>query len=74
MQKRKLMDELRNLDDDGVEERLAELQSELIRLRFQLAIRQLENHQRLGQVRRQIAQVRTLQRERQLAEVFAAKR
>ena len=47
--------------------RLRELQEELFRLRFQFATRQLTNTSRISQVRREIARVKTLQRQRELA-------
>ena len=47
--------------------RLRELQEELFKLRFQFATRQLTNTSRIGQVRREIARVKTLQRQRELA-------
>ncbi len=48
------------------EARLAELQEELFKLRFQFATRQLTNTARIRTVRRDIARVKTLQRQRQL--------
>ena len=66
MQRTRFLEDVRALDDEGVAERLADLQGELIRLRFQLAIRQLENHRRIRDVRKQIAQIKTIQHERLL--------
>lgn len=54
------------------EARLAELQEELFRLRFQFATRQLTNTSRIRQVRRDVARVKTLQRQQQLAALVAA--
>jgi large subunit ribosomal protein L29 len=51
--------------------RLDELQQELFNLRFQLTTRQLENYMRLEAVRRDIARVRTIMRERELEAVGA---
>ena len=48
------------------EARLAELSEELFKLRFQFATRQLTNTARIRTVRREIARVRTLQRQREL--------
>ncbi|HML01627.1 MAG TPA: 50S ribosomal protein L29, partial [Acidimicrobiales bacterium] len=42
--------ELRELEDDELEVRLAEYRRELLNLRFQLATGQLDNVARLGQV------------------------
>ncbi len=48
------------------EARLQELSEELFKLRFQFATRQLTNTARIRTVRRDIARVRTLQRQREL--------
>jgi len=60
------MAELRGLDDTETRRRLRDLQEELFNLRFQYATRQLTNHSRIQQVRRDIARIRTLLRERAL--------
>ena len=49
------------------EARLRELSEELFKLRFQFATRQLTNTARIRTVRRDIARVKTLQRQRELA-------
>ena len=49
------------------EARLRELSEEMFKLRFQFATRQLTNTARIRTVRRDIARVRTLQRQRELA-------
>jgi large subunit ribosomal protein L29 len=49
------------------EARLVELSEEMFKLRFQFATRQLTNTARIRTVRRDIARVKTLQRQRQLA-------
>jgi large subunit ribosomal protein L29 len=59
--------ELWDLDDDQLEERLTEARHELFNLRFQHVTGQLDNHARLGQVRREIARISTLLREREIA-------
>lgn len=65
--------ELRDLSDAELVEKHDELKEELFNLRFQHATGQLDNPRRLGQVRRDIARVRTVQRERELdAEPTAA--
>jgi large subunit ribosomal protein L29 len=48
------------------EARLLELSEELFKLRFQFATRQLTNTARVRTVRRDIARVKTLQRQQQL--------
>jgi large subunit ribosomal protein L29 len=58
--------ELRRLADDELESRLAEYKAELFNLRFQSATGQLESHGRLRAVRRDIARIYTVLREREL--------
>jgi large subunit ribosomal protein L29 len=58
--------ELRVLDADSLEERLREHKEELFNLRFQAATGQLESHGRLRQVKRDIARIYTIMREREL--------
>lgn len=57
---------LRELTDDELQQQGQELVEELFNLRFQLAIGQIENVGRITVVRRDIARVKTIQRERQL--------
>ncbi len=59
--------ELRDLNDTELDERHAELKQELFSLRFQNVTGQLDNPRELQRVRRSIARVRTIQRERELA-------
>ncbi|MBI4213827.1 MAG: 50S ribosomal protein L29 [Chloroflexi bacterium] len=58
--------ELRELDDPELAKRLADFQQELFNLRFQYATRQLTNHARFKVVRRDVARIQTLLREREL--------
>jgi large subunit ribosomal protein L29 len=58
--------ELRHLDADSLEEKLREHKEELFNLRFQAATGQLESHGRLRAVRRDIARIYTIMREREL--------
>lgn len=57
--------ELRELSVDELQQRAQELAEELFNLRFQLATGQIENVGRIKTVRRDIARVKTIQRERQ---------
>ena len=57
--------ELRDLSADELQRKLKELQEELFNLRFQLATGQIENVSRIRTVRRDIARVKTIQRERE---------
>ena len=59
--------ELRELSTEQLEKKLAELKSELFNLRFQLAINQLENTNRIPEVKRDIARVMTILSEKKEA-------
>ena len=59
--------ELRELDDDELDGRLVEYRRELLNLRFQLGTGQLDNVTRVSQVRRDIARVLTVLRDREIA-------
>jgi large subunit ribosomal protein L29 len=58
--------ELREIADDELVTRLKEAKEELFNLRFQNATGQLDNHRRLQAVRRDIARIYTVMREREL--------
>ncbi|SDQ83206.1 50S ribosomal protein L29 [Thermostaphylospora chromogena] len=58
--------ELRQQDRDELVAKLKEAKEELFNLRFQAATGQLENHGRLRAVRREIARIYTVMREREL--------
>ena len=58
---------LRDLDDTELETRLTESKAELFNLRFANVTGQLDNSARLEQVRRDIARIKTLLREREIA-------
>lgn len=58
--------ELRNLSQEELATRLREAKEELFNLRFQGATGQLENHGRLRAVRKDIARLYTIMREREL--------
>lgn len=58
--------ELRELDSAALKEKLAEARKELFNLRFQHATAQLENTQRLSVVKKDIAKILTVQREKEL--------
>ena len=60
-------DEIRNLSDADVQARVQELQEEQFRLRFRSATETLEQPLRLRTIRRDIARLLTVLRERQLA-------
>jgi large subunit ribosomal protein L29 len=60
--------ELADLDADELAAKLAEAKDELFKLRFQNVTGQLDNHQRLREVRKDIARVLTVMRQRELAQ------
>jgi len=57
--------ELRELDDDELENRLINARKELFNLRFQAATGRLDNSARTGVVRREIARLLTVTGERE---------
>lgn len=59
-------EELRQLAVPELKEKLRELREELFNLRFQKSIHQLENPMRIKQVKRDIARVLTVIREKEL--------
>ena len=60
----KVFSDLRTKTDDQLNEQLVELKREQFNLRFQAATNQLERPARIKEVRRAIAQIKTLQTER----------
>ena len=58
--------ELRELNDTELEHRLGEAKEELFNLRFQNATGQLDNVARIPEVRREVARIETLLREREI--------
>jgi large subunit ribosomal protein L29 len=58
--------ELRECETDELEQRLVDARQELFNLRFQHVTGQLDNSARLGHVRRQVARLHTLLREREI--------
>ena len=60
-------EEIRELDNGEIEARIGELKEELFRLRFRSATMALENPRLLPNIRKDIARMNTILRERQLA-------
>ena len=58
--------ELRALNHKELGEKLGESKEELFNLRFQIVSNQLDNSERLGYVRREIARIKTLMREQEI--------
>jgi large subunit ribosomal protein L29 len=61
------VDDLRTKTDDELSAELGQLKKEAFNLRFQAATNQLEKPSRMREVRRMIAQIKTLQGERSRA-------
>ena len=59
-------DQLRSSSPEELSSKLAEAKEELFNLRFQSATGQLESHGRLRAVRKEIARIYTVMREREL--------
>ena len=60
MKATKYTEELRNMSAEELNAKLKELKEELFNLRFQHAINQLDNPQRMVEVKRNIARVMTI--------------
>jgi large subunit ribosomal protein L29 len=59
-------DEIREMDDAAVRTRIAELEEERFRLKFRSATEPLEDPLRLRSIRKDIARLKTVLREREL--------
>ena len=66
------MDEIKQLSVEELKKRLTDEEENLANLRFQLATSQLESPIKVRTVRRDIARIKTLLREREVATVPAA--
>ena len=58
--------DVRELPTDDIERQLAETREELFNLRFQNATGQLDNYKRLRDLRKDVARLKTVLREREL--------
>jgi len=61
------IEEVRALSDKELDKQLEEAHQELFNLRFRLATKQLVNHRELPRVKKGIARLKTIIRERELA-------
>ena len=61
------VEDIRDWDDVEIAARLKELSEEQFKLRFKASMMELESHGTLRQVRRDIARLKTVLRERELA-------
>jgi len=62
---------MRDMSINELEQKLVELKGELFNLRFQMATGQLENPMRVRDVKKSIARIKTILRERELKAVEA---
>ena len=60
------VNEIRDMSADEQVEKIKSLKEELFNLRFQHATGQLENPMRIREIKRSIAQIKTIQREVEL--------
>lgn len=60
------IDEIRALGSEELAKQLEEARRELLDLRFRLATRRLVNHREIPMVRKKIARIETILREREL--------
>ena len=58
--------EIRKLSAEEMDAKLAELKKELFNLRFQKAVNQLDNPMRISAVKKDIARIKTVQRDIEL--------
>ena len=61
--------EIRTLHNEELLAKLEEAHEELFNLRFRLATRQLGNHREIPRVKKRIARIRTILRERELGTI-----
>ena len=60
------VEDIRAKSNEELAQELTSLKEELFNLRFQLAVNQLENSNRIGAVKKDIARVSTVLRQREL--------
>lgn len=58
--------DIRDMSEAELDQKIAGLKDELFNLRFQLATGQLENPMRIRDIKKTIARIKTVQREREL--------
>ena len=62
------INKIKEMSSPELEKELAELKNELFKLRFSLATNGLDNPMKIKEVRKDIAKIKTVLRERELAE------
>ena len=58
--------EIRDMNAAEMDQKIAGLKEELFNLRFQIATGQLENPMRIREVKKEIARIKTIQRETEI--------
>ncbi|GGK24857.1 50S ribosomal protein L29 [Salinarimonas ramus] len=71
MKSNERLSDIKAMTADQLQDELLKLKKEQFNLRFQRATGQLENTARVAQVRKDIARVKTIQRQKQAAEAAA---
>lgn len=66
------LDDIREMDHDELVEALADAKQEQFNLRFQVATNQLDNTARIQEVKKNIARMLTVMRERELTDAALA--
>jgi|SwirhisoilCB3_FD_contig_121_282783_length_1327_multi_3_in_0_out_0_3 large subunit ribosomal protein L29 len=64
--------DIREMDEAEIQRHLDQYRQEMFNLRFQSATRKLKNHQRIKLVRRDVARLLTVVREREIEALYAA--
>ncbi len=64
-------EDLANMSEADLRNTLEESRQELFNLRFQIATRKIKNHKRIPAVKKDIARIMTLLRERELMSIYA---
>ena len=67
------INKIREMSSEDLEKELSELKSELFKLKFSLATNGLDNPMRIKEVRKDIARVKTILRQRELEEAKQVK-
>ena len=62
------IDKIKEMSSPELEKELSELKTELFKLRFSLAANGLENPMKIKEVKRDIARIKTVLRQRELAD------
>lgn len=60
--------EIREMSSENLQKELTELKSELFKLKFSLAVNGLENPMKIRDVKKNIAKINTILKERELSE------